>query len=179
MILLAAMFCFSTLVAVSQEGKEKKGDKEGGKEGFKGKFEGKDKEKGGFGMRGPGGLLPPFMRQQLGLTDEQVKKIDDIEKKARDSMMEVLTKDQKAKMEEFFRFSKEGDRPPFGKEGKEGDRKKEGGEKGKEGDRKKEGGEKGKEGDRKKEGGEKGKEGDRKKEVERKEGDRKKEGDKE
>lgn len=93
LVLGLMVLALGTMVAVSQE-KEKEFPKKGGE---KGKFEGKDKG----GMRGGFGLLPPFIREQLDLTEEQEKKIADIEKEARDAVMEILTKEQRQKLMEF------------------------------------------------------------------------------
>lgn len=55
---------------------------------------------GGAG-RGEPGLLPPFAREQLKLSDQQEKQIADLEKDARDKLMRILTPEQRKQMEEL------------------------------------------------------------------------------
>jgi Spy/CpxP family protein refolding chaperone len=52
---------------------------------------------------GPGGgvhLIPPFVRDNLNLTDEQQKQIADLEKEMTDKLMKILTPDQQKQFEE-------------------------------------------------------------------------------
>src|SRR5262249_14178389 len=46
---------------------------------------------GGPGRAGPPSVLPPFAREQLRLTDEQLKKIDELDAEVRGRMDKILT----------------------------------------------------------------------------------------
>ncbi len=83
-------------------------------------------QRGGFGGAGggfgggrggaftPGQILPPGSKDRLELTDEQKKKVDDLEKKVKDALDKILTDDQKKKLEQG------GGRPGGGRPGQDG-----------------------------------------------------------
>src|SRR3954454_381367 len=62
---------------------------------------------GGPGVPGQGGpgrfelgkVIPPMMRDDLGLSDEQAKMIDELEKDVKERLSKILTADQKKKLE--------------------------------------------------------------------------------
>lgn len=64
---------------------------------------------GGPGVPGQGGpsrfelgkVIPPMMRDDLGLSDEQAKMIDELEKDVKERLSKILTADQKKKLESF------------------------------------------------------------------------------
>ena len=49
----------------------------------------------------PGRVLPPFIRDQLNLTEDQEKKIADLEKDVRAKLMNILTDDQKQQLKDL------------------------------------------------------------------------------
>ncbi|HEX4592050.1 MAG TPA: hypothetical protein VH120_19100 [Gemmataceae bacterium] len=70
------------------------------------------KEKGGRGGQrgGPGGgpgrfelgrVLPPFVKDQLNLTEDQEKQIADLEKDVKAKLMKILTADQQKQLQEM------------------------------------------------------------------------------
>src|ERR1700722_15833315 len=105
-----------------------KGDK--GEKGFKG-----DKGfKGGPDGKGPprwqlGKIMPPYVREALDLTEEQEKKIGEVEKEVKTKVLKILNEDQRKKLEEFSAQGPKGkgpkgdgeDGPPKGK-GPKGDK---------------------------------------------------------
>jgi Spy/CpxP family protein refolding chaperone len=100
---LAAFLFVGAVLAVTSYGTaqppggEKKGDKGG--------FPGKGGDKGGFpGMKGgpaPGQVLPPFLVEQLKLTDDQKKQLDAIQKDVDAKLDKLLTDDQKKQLKEM------------------------------------------------------------------------------
>ena len=138
--ILAAAFvaaCYLTISAGAQPpekgGKDDKGGPPGkGGPGFPG-------GPGGFGMkRGkPGEIMPPFLVDQLKMSDEQKKALADLQKDVDAKMDKLLTDDQKKQLKEMqdrgpggFPGGKGGDPkgpPPGGDKGKGGP----GGDKGK------------------------------------------------
>ncbi len=76
----------------------------------------------------PGKIIPPFVRDNLDLTEDQAKKIDDLEKDVRDKLLKILTKDQLDRVKEMGdKGPKDG--PPEkgkGKKGKDKDKDKDG-----------------------------------------------------
>jgi hypothetical protein len=65
---------------------------------------------GGGGPGGPGGqqgprgglhVIPPFAMEQLNLTDDQKKQIDDLEKETKDKLSKILTAEQQKALEEM------------------------------------------------------------------------------
>jgi Spy/CpxP family protein refolding chaperone len=60
----------------------------------------------------PGRVLPPFIRDGLDLTEEQQRRLGDLERDVKQRLLEILTPEQKTKLEELRRR-----RPP----GKGGD----------------------------------------------------------
>jgi Spy/CpxP family protein refolding chaperone len=70
----------------------------------------------------PGKIMPPYMRDGLELTEDQQKKIDDLEKDVREKLLKILTKDQLDRVKEM------GDKGPpekgKGKKGKDKDKNK-------------------------------------------------------
>src|SRR5436190_52189 len=74
---------FLTVVSAQPPGK---GDKGGGGKG------GRQRE----GQGPPGGVhvIPPFVRDNLNLTDDQQKQIADLEKETTERLMKILTPDQ-------------------------------------------------------------------------------------
>ena len=95
---LAIMAAFVLIAASQPPGGGRKGDK--GDKGEKG-------EKGEKGDRkGPprwelGKVLPPFVRDQLELTEEQQKQIATLEKDVKDRLLKILTTDQKDMLEKM------------------------------------------------------------------------------
>ncbi len=82
---LASMMLVVSAVSQPPEDKEKKGppDKKGG-------------PRGGFEL---GRILPPFMRDELDLTEEQEKKIAELEKEVKAKLSKILTEAQKEKIQ--------------------------------------------------------------------------------
>jgi hypothetical protein len=70
--------------------------------------------RGGFGPPGggprgpmmaltrPGEVLPPFLRRELRLTDEQAKQLDELQKDVDDRLAKILTQDQRRLLEEIW-----------------------------------------------------------------------------
>ncbi len=62
---------------------------------------------GGPGNRGfggfpqPGQILPPFLRDELKLSDEQRKQLDDLQKQVDQKLSELLTEAQRRQLQEF------------------------------------------------------------------------------
>ncbi len=77
------------------------------------------KGKGGFGggPMQPGQLLPPFVQEQLKLTDDQKKQLEDIQKDMETKLDKILTDDQKKQLKEM-RDNGPGGRGGFGGDGK-------------------------------------------------------------
>jgi hypothetical protein len=73
----------------------------GGPGGFPGGFPGLPRIE-------PGTVLPPFLKDQLELTADQEKKLDELEKDVKAKLMKILSDDQKKKLDEMGR------RGPFG-----------------------------------------------------------------
>jgi Spy/CpxP family protein refolding chaperone len=59
----------------------------------------------------PGKVLPDAVQEKLGLSADQKDKISRLQKELEDKIMEVLTPDQKKKLEELKK--EQGGRPPF------------------------------------------------------------------
>jgi hypothetical protein len=91
--IIAALVVFS-LVAGILLSQPPGGD--GGKK--KGKFPGKEKGPPRFEL---GRVLPPGLREQLGLTREQQKALDEIEKELREKLNKLLTEEQKKVIKGF------------------------------------------------------------------------------
>jgi Spy/CpxP family protein refolding chaperone len=82
------------------KGKGDKKDKKGFGEKFKDGFKGKD----GFGKFGPpqpGQLLSPFQQESLNLTEEQRKKIADLQKDVDAKLDQILTAEQKTQLRDM------------------------------------------------------------------------------
>lgn len=112
--------------AVSQppEGKGKDGkDPKGGPKDGKGM-------KGGFKV---GSVLPPFMVEELKLTDDQKAKLADIEKDVKTKLDKLLTDEQKKALENFRPMGPGGPGGPGGDKGGPGGKGGDKGGKGKEG----------------------------------------------
>jgi hypothetical protein len=72
--------------------------------------DGKDRPRGGD-RRGPGGpgipgrfapkVIPPMVRDDLQLSEEQSKMVDELEKDVKERLSKILTGDQKKKLESF------------------------------------------------------------------------------
>src|SRR5262249_44677607 len=59
---------------------------------------------GGFGFGGPpqpGQILPPFLQEQLKLTAEQKKQLDELQKETDDKLAKILTDEQKKQIKEM------------------------------------------------------------------------------
>lgn len=74
------------------------------------------------GKKGPppyelGKVLPPFIRKELDLTEDQQKKISDLEKGVRSKLESILTPEQLEKIQSLSPKGPKG--PPDGKEGKD------------------------------------------------------------
>lgn len=77
-------------------GGERKGDfgkGKGGKGGEGGRF--------GFGPPQPGAVLPGFLRERLNLTDEQKKRVDDLQKDVESKLNAILTPEQRKTLTEM------------------------------------------------------------------------------
>jgi hypothetical protein len=87
---------------------------------------------GGFGrmMPMPGVILPPFLQEQLKLSDEQKKEVEALQKDTNEKLDKILNEDQRKKLQEMRdrgpgpgrRDGGDGARPPR----PEGDREKKG-----------------------------------------------------
>jgi hypothetical protein len=101
-LLFAGTLGAALLLAWSADGQPPGGEKkEGGKGGFPGKG---GFQKGGFGggMRGqPGQIMPQFIQEQLKLTDEQKKQVDDLQKDVDGKLDKILTDEQKAQLKQM------------------------------------------------------------------------------
>lgn len=60
---------------------------------------GKGEKKGG-GKFGLGTVIPPHLRPDLNLTEDQARKIADLERRVREELSKILTDEQKRKIEE-------------------------------------------------------------------------------
>jgi Spy/CpxP family protein refolding chaperone len=49
----------------------------------------------------PGKVLPPFIREGLDLTEEQQRQLQDLEREVKRRLLQILTPEQKAKLEEL------------------------------------------------------------------------------
>ena len=101
-MLCAAAFLIGTAAAVATAQQPPGGDK---KEPPKG-----DKGRGGFGGPGgrgfggmpkPGQVMPDALREQLKLTDDQKKQMDDLQKEVDAKLDKILTDDQKKQLKEM------------------------------------------------------------------------------
>jgi hypothetical protein len=89
--------------------------------------DGKDKGQkgGGKGDKAGGGrfqvgrVLPPGMREQLDLSAEQKRLIDELEKDVKDRLGKILTEEQKKKLEQMPGPGGSKGGPPDGKDGKD------------------------------------------------------------
>jgi hypothetical protein len=55
-----------------------------------------------MGMRPqPGQILPPFLREQLNLTADQQKQLDELQKEVDAKLSKILTDEQKAQIKEM------------------------------------------------------------------------------
>jgi Spy/CpxP family protein refolding chaperone len=109
--LASAMVLMASLAGTAQppekkdppgEGKgQGKGDPKGKGGGFGGGRFGGGGFGGGFGPPQPGQILPTFMRDQLKLTDEQKKKVDELQKEVDDRLAKILTDEQKKQLKEM------------------------------------------------------------------------------
>ncbi len=73
------------------------------------------KQGGGPGGMQPGGfhVIPPFVQDQLNLTDDQKKQVADLEKETKDKLDKILTDEQKQKLKDM-RSQFRGGRGPGG-----------------------------------------------------------------
>lgn len=65
-----------------------------------------------------GRVLPPHVRDELDLTDEQEQQVDQLEREVKDRLMEILTTEQKQKLRDLRRHGPGGPppgRPPDGR----------------------------------------------------------------
>lgn len=56
---------------------------------------------GGFGPPRPGTVLPPFLRDELKLTDAQKAKLDALQQEVDNRLADILTADQKKRLDEM------------------------------------------------------------------------------
>jgi hypothetical protein len=49
----------------------------------------------------PGRVMPPFVRHELQLSDEQTKQLDELEKDVKDRIFKILTSDQRAQLKDM------------------------------------------------------------------------------
>ena len=94
----SSAFVMTALSQPPEGGKDKKG--QSGKEGK----EGKGGFKGGKDGKGPprfelGKVLPPFAIEELKLTKDQEKKIEELEKEVKAKLEKILTTEQKKQLE--------------------------------------------------------------------------------
>ncbi|HKA06119.1 MAG TPA: hypothetical protein VKD71_02595 [Gemmataceae bacterium] len=105
--LASAIVLMASLVGTAQP-PEKKGPPDDGK----GPGKGEPKVKGGgfggggfgggrFGPPQPGQILPTFMQDALKLSDEQKKKVDELQKEVDDKLAKILTDEQKKQLKEM------------------------------------------------------------------------------
>ncbi len=130
--LAAFLFVGTVLVVTSYStaqppGGDKKGDKgPGDKGGDKGDKGGKGGDRGGFrGPPTPGQVLPPFLIEQLKLTDDQKKQLDAIQKDVDAKLDKLLTDDQKKQLKEMKDRGPgrgPGEKGPPGEKGGKGDK---------------------------------------------------------
>ena len=79
-------------------------DAQGGGPGRGGPGGGPGGPGGGFGPGGPpkpGQILPPFVQENLKLTDEQKKQLEDLQKDVDAKLAKILTDDQKKQLQEM------------------------------------------------------------------------------
>jgi hypothetical protein len=72
---------------------------------------------GGFGRGGPprpGQILPPFLRDQLNLTEAQMKQLDALQKEVETRLDKILTDAQKKQLKEMPKGGRGGPRGGFG-----------------------------------------------------------------
>jgi hypothetical protein len=89
---------------LADQPEEKKGPKKGPPKGWE-----------------PGRVIPPVVRDSLDLTEDQQKKIDELEKEVRAKLMKILSEDQVQRAREMKGpKGPKGDDGPFDKKGKKG-----------------------------------------------------------
>jgi len=86
-------FAVVALVVASSEGWSQPPDGGKGRKGPPGKQKGPPR----FEL---GKVLPPFVREELDLTEDQRKQIADLEKEVRAKLEKILTAEQKKRLEE-------------------------------------------------------------------------------
>lgn len=105
--LAAVMFVGATLAVASlsaaQPPDEKKDEKKGERKGGKGGFPGGPGGKGGFGFGPPpvGQVLPPFIQEQLKLTDAQKKELEALQRDVDARVEKLLTDEQRKALKEL------------------------------------------------------------------------------
>jgi hypothetical protein len=60
----------------------------------------------------PGRVMPPPIREELELTEDQKKQLADLEKEVKDRILKMLTAEQKKKLDDLRRRGPEGPPPP-------------------------------------------------------------------
>jgi hypothetical protein len=105
-LLFTGTVAAALFLAWTAEGQPPGGEKgkEGGKGGFPGKGGFQKGGPGGFGggMRGaPGQIMPQFIQEQLKLTDEQKKQVEDLQKDVDGKMDKILTAEQKDQLKQM------------------------------------------------------------------------------
>ncbi|MGZ4963206.1 MAG: hypothetical protein ACXWBP_06745 [Limisphaerales bacterium] len=77
---------------------------------------------GGPGGMQPGGfhVMPPFVQEQLKLTDDQKKQVADLEKQTKEKLDSILTDEQKQKLKDMRSQFGRGGRGPGGQGGQGG-----------------------------------------------------------
>jgi hypothetical protein len=114
-MLLVAGFCALATVGSAQQPPAKEKDRPGARpEGRPGdRPEGRPGDRGpGRGMQ-PGQILPPFLQDQLKLTDDQKKQLAELQKETDEKLAKLLTDDQKKQLKEMKERGP-GDRRPGG-----------------------------------------------------------------
>lgn len=100
------MFLLTAAIIVGTAQEPKKDPPGEGKKGF-----------GGFTRTPPGTVLSSFVIQQLKVTDEQKKELDDLQKQVDEKLAKILTDDQKKQLKDMNERRGGFNRPP-GPQGK-------------------------------------------------------------
>lgn len=107
LVVLLGMLVFAIDASSQPPGKGDKGDKG-------------DKRPPDGGPPEPGNVIPPFVRDELKLTDDQKKRIVELEKETKAKLKEILTEEQWKTFQETMRKGPGGQKGGKGGPGGEG-----------------------------------------------------------
>lgn len=114
-LLLVAGFLALASVGTAQPPAKQKEQGKGARPGAPG--DGRGAPGGRGGMMQPGQILPPFLVEQLKLTDDQKKELAKLQKETEEKLDKMLTDDQRKQLKEMKERGPGGDRGRPGAEG--------------------------------------------------------------